>query len=346
MARHRESIWWPQAIIQNKEISISQEMHMDNKEHIPHLFSGWSSKKNCIIGLIGIIGSIAILTYWLNHINWKDCLNIVTSFSLPFILYSIALSFLALSCIALRWSYYLKALGIKLKFKESFLLCLSAAPINTISPSKTGDLIKLYFIREKESWSTLLASQLVERIFDLFFLALTGCIGAFWLGNTHYMLISFFVIIVVLAPIVLIMSFNTERKNFIFQKLKEIKLGFSALKKMNVLFVQLLLTSLQWAISIFQVWLFYLEVGSGISILHVAALLPLAILIGLLPISFGGVGTRDTALILLFTPFATQVQSFTVGLLFVFFRYWIIAFAGLPILYNHINRKKQKSSNC
>ncbi len=61
------------------------------------------------------------------------------------------------------------------------------------------------------------------------------------------------------------------------------------------------------------------------------ALSPLAILAGLLPLTFAGVGTRDAALIVFYQPYFNAPTAAALGLLCTS-RYIIPAIAGLPFL--------------
>lgn len=61
------------------------------------------------------------------------------------------------------------------------------------------------------------------------------------------------------------------------------------------------------------------------------ALSPLAILAGLLPLTFAGVGTRDAALIAFYSPYFNAPTAAALGLLCTS-RYLLPAIGGLPFL--------------
>jgi uncharacterized membrane protein YbhN (UPF0104 family) len=63
----------------------------------------------------------------------------------------------------------------------------------------------------------------------------------------------------------------------------------------------------------------------------VFAYVPLSIFVGLIPISFGGIGTRDAALIYLFSPYESSSTMAGIGIL-CSFRYFVPALFGLPFL--------------
>lgn len=86
-----------------------------------------------------------------------------------------------------------------------------------------------------------------------------------------------------------------------------------------------------WLVHLIQIWLFMLSLGAAVPLLSNLALTPLAILAGLLPLTFAGVGTRDAALIYLFRPFMDPGTGAAVGLLCTL-RYVLPAMGGLPFI--------------
>jgi uncharacterized membrane protein YbhN (UPF0104 family) len=57
----------------------------------------------------------------------------------------------------------------------------------------------------------------------------------------------------------------------------------------------------------------------------------LAILVGLLPFTFAGIGTRDAAIVFFYRSFLSAPVAAALGLLFTL-RYLVPALAGLPLL--------------
>ena len=63
-----------------------------------------------------------------------------------------------------------------------------------------------------------------------------------------------------------------------------------------------------WFLHLLQIWLFILALQAWAPFLSNLELAPLAILAGLLLLTFAGVGTRDAALIALYQPFLVRQQ--------------------------------------
>tara|TARA_B110000438_G_C15300639_1_gene431013 strand:- start:62 stop:346 length:285 start_codon:yes stop_codon:yes gene_type:complete len=81
-----------------------------------------------------------------------------------------------------------------------------------------------------------------------------------------------------------------------------------------------------------------------VSLLQTFALAPLAIFLGQLPLTLGGMGTRDLAFINLFSEYATESALLSVGILFSIFRYWLISLLGIPFMLRLINNYGSFSS--
>ena len=88
---------------------------------------------------------------------------------------------------------------------------------------------------------------------------------------------------------------------------------------------------LLWLLHLIQIDLFLRAAGVAVPWFCTLSRIPLAIFAGLLPISFCGVGTRDTALIWLFSDVAEPATMAAVGMLTAL-RYVAPGAVGIPLL--------------
>jgi uncharacterized membrane protein YbhN (UPF0104 family) len=89
-----------------------------------------------------------------------------------------------------------------------------------------------------------------------------------------------------------------------------------------------------WIFHLVQIYCFFRALGAAPTLGQFATLVPLAIFIGLLPISIAGFGTRDTALIMLFPQFPGAVMLGVA--MYVNLRYLLPAAAGMPFLHKYL----------
>lgn len=84
-----------------------------------------------------------------------------------------------------------------------------------------------------------------------------------------------------------------------------------------------------WFLHLLQIWLFILALRAHTPFVANLALSPLAILAGLLPLTFAGVGTRDAALVILYAPYFAAPTAAALGILCTA-RYVLPALGGAP----------------
>ena len=86
-----------------------------------------------------------------------------------------------------------------------------------------------------------------------------------------------------------------------------------------------------WFLHLVQIWMFTIALNQHVPFLANLPLSPLAILAGLLPLTFAGVGTRDAALVFFYAPYMSAAAGAALGVLCTL-RYVLPALLGLPFL--------------
>lgn len=90
-----------------------------------------------------------------------------------------------------------------------------------------------------------------------------------------------------------------------------------------------------WLLHLLQIWLFIFALRAVCPFWANLALSPLAILAGLAPLTFAGVGTRDIALVLLYAAFFDAPTAAALGLLCTA-RYVLPAIGGIPFFQRYL----------
>lgn len=237
-----------------------------------------------------------------------------------------------------------------LSFADANSLILVASVLNMILPSKMGDIVKAYFVKEKAQLDGSLSLSLVvfEKACDMISLLLWCAFGLilypkkdwfFWIMtasvifglSTSLLLLSSrkftqicFALMVFLVPkrfrskLEKLHSSWDEMHDFFWSdKIQLFKIAGTSV------FI--------WFLHLLQIWFFILTLKAWTPFLANLALAPLAILVGLLPLTFAGIGTRDAALIFLYHPFFNAPTAAALGLLCTL-RYLLPAILGLPFL--------------
>ncbi len=251
----------------------------------------------------------------------------------------------------------------QLSFGEANRLILVASVLNLVLPSKMGDIAKAWFMRDRGHLSGSLALSLVvfEKTCDMLSLLLWCVFGLFFYPakNALFWTMTAGVSGMLIFGVLLIGSarfaelFFAAAARYAPKKIgaKLSKLGASW-GEMHTYFwaskarlAKVSLTSVFiWFLHLLQIWMFILALKAWAPFLANLALSPLAILAGLLPLTFAGVGTRDAALVLFYAPYFAAPTAAALGLLCTA-RYLLPALGGLPFAGEYLRIAKQARDN-
>lgn len=240
--------------------------------------------------------------------------------------------------------------GTRLGFGEANCLILAASTLNMVLPSKMGDIAKAYFMRDRSNLSGSLSLSLVvfEKACDMLSLLLWCAFGLLLYPQKDWLfgIMTASVAGGLVAGVLLLSSRRFAQLFFVAAsrfapkkiKVKLDKLRFSWNEIHDYFWsdktqlAKIAATSIFiWFCHLLQIWFFILALKAQTPFLANLALSPLAILAGLLPLTFAGVGTRDAALILFYQPYFDAPTGAALGLLCTS-RYLMPAIAGLPFL--------------
>lgn len=243
-----------------------------------------------------------------------------------------------------------------LSFNEASRLILLSSVLNMILPSKMGDVSKAYFMAERGHLRGSLALSLVvfEKACDMLSLLLWCALALlvypnknaiFWI-MTACIVLGFAVGLLMLASRTFARFFFNLGKRMAPAKMQTKLQTFQvAWDEMHTYFwgdkVRLLWITtgsvFLWFLHLVQIWLFVLALNAWMPFTANLALAPLAILTGLLPLTFAGVGTRDAAIVMLYQPYINAPTAAALGVLCTS-RYLLPALAGIPYLGEYMSQ--------
>ncbi|MEO1401566.1 MAG: lysylphosphatidylglycerol synthase transmembrane domain-containing protein [Cyanobacteria bacterium J06635_1] len=249
--------------------------------------------------------------------------------------------------------------GSKLSIWEANKLILAASVLNMVLPSKMGDIAKSYFMGERGHMSKSLSLSIVvfEKACDMLSLLLWCAFGLLLYPQKDGFFWTMTVGILGGLTLGLLMLGSKQFAQFFFLAARRIapkKIG-EKLKKLQTSWGEMHdyfwgdtgqltrvagMSVFVWFLHLLQIWLFILALNAWAPPLISFALSPLAILAGLLPLTFAGVGTRDAALVALYAPYFGSATGAALGLLCTS-RYFLPAVGGLPSLNQYMSTVKQ-----
>ncbi|MFH0906929.1 MAG: lysylphosphatidylglycerol synthase transmembrane domain-containing protein [bacterium] len=224
-----------------------------------------------------------------------------------------------------RWNYLKKLQKINYKLRDSFLIYSIGSAIGSLTPGRLGEISRIIYLKN-DGYSTgqSLVSVIMDRLLDLFFLIIFGYFGIIFLFG-FFEKITFVFSIVVLT--IIILSF-IAKKQFVHKFIKKIfsilipfkyqkswQINFQDfLKEVKIYnkknyFYLLLITFLAWSVYYCQIYLFAKSINiDNVPFFYLAMTVTVAGFVTLLPISFSGIGTRETTLAILLSPLMVNIE--------------------------------------
>ncbi|MGB3239661.1 MAG: lysylphosphatidylglycerol synthase transmembrane domain-containing protein [Geitlerinemataceae cyanobacterium] len=299
--------------------------------------------------IVSILVSLIILCFIYTKIDFPGLVRVFQNCDRTWMTVSLAMVIPITLITSWRLQQLMPTKG-SLGFWEANRLILAASVLNMVLPSKMGDIAKAYFMRDRGHLSGSLALSLVvfEKACDLLSLLLWCAFGLLLYPQKDWLFWMMTVGVAggLIAGILLLGSkfianlfFSISKKiapKKIKLKLEKVHISWGEMHdyfwRDRQQLTQITLTSIFiWFLHLLQIWFFILALKAQTPFLTNLALSPLAILAGLLPLTFAGVGTRDAALILFYQPYFDAATGAALGLLCTS-RYLLPAIGGLPFL--------------
>ena len=294
--------------------------------------------KTILVSLITLI----IFYFIFTKIDFYSVIEVLSHANTFYLLIALLLTVIGVLIIAKRWQTILKTMGYNFRYKECFNLIMGAFPLSSITPSKSGDIIKAYYLKDKIPASKTVGSVITERMFDVLTLILFSLIGMTFCKKYELAGIAFVILVCIIAVFFLMragFNFRLPIKSSWNEKIQNLILSMKLLTKdKRALLLVFSYSILIWFISILQTLIFFYALGITVPLLFTMANVPIAIFIGIVPVTLGGMGTRDAAIIILFSEYATPSELLGVGILFSLFRYWILSLIGVPFMRKMMNK--------
>lgn len=296
--------------------------------------------------MIGICISLGILAVIFLKIDINEFIHNFKNINLLYFAISLLFFVPQTYVSAKRWQLILEPQCVISLWKSTTLI-LASSTLNVILPSKVGDFAKALFLKRSDGLELSKGFSLtfIEKILDVAGLCAVLLLGTIFIPNGNSIVrLSIVFSFCIIGAAIFMFSYDMRRlkldrlaskigveKRFT-AFLNEWQDSVRTLKRdKRELITIISLSIFLWFLHIGQIYLFFLSLNSAVSPMVVLTYVPLSIFVGLIPISFGGIGTRDAALIYLFSPYESSSVMAGIGIL-CSFRYFVPALFGLPFL--------------
>ena len=298
------------------------------------------NKQNMLKTALVISITIAIFYLIFTKIDFRSVVDVLSHANLVYLLLALLLTILIPVISAKRWKIILESMKYDISFVDCFCMIMGTLPLTSITPSKSGDVIKAYYLKDRVPITKTIGSVLTERVLDIFALIMFCLIGLAFYQQSRMIIITITILFCIIG------FFFISHKEIKFpikkswnDKLQNILLATKTLTKSKKSFlIVLMYTFTLWFLAVIQTIIFFLALGVNVPLSFTMANIPIAIFIGQIPVTLGGMGTRDAAIIFLFSGYATSSELLGVGILFSAFRYWLLSLIGIPFMRKMMNK--------
>jgi len=255
-----------------------------------------------------------------------------------------------------RWRILLVSQGINYSLIKVFRISIVANFWGTITPGRIGEIIKLdYLLKENHQLSKSIVSILVDRIFDIATLLLFCCIGIVYFLNIFfnelkgiiYLILS---IILIISIILLLRSgisnllrkllkriFSESKYQLIENQWNEFTFELSKIK-LSTIWRMTIFSAATYFFFFLMTYIVALGFNVSVPFIYLSLCISISSIISLLPVTVGGIGTREAIFIFLLEKIFITKES---ALLIAFVDGTVLGFimASLFWLLNYLYEK-------
>ncbi len=293
--------------------------------------------RNKLLSAVKLLLGVALLILLFYKVGPANILSTLLEIRLQTILIVILIYVFAVILVAANYTLFLSVDYPNIKFVNVLRRSLETWALGLFMPSKSGDFL-LPFLLKKDGFEVgkTMAAVFLDRVISLLVLCIFAAAGVVFLMPSKTWMIAA-MLLLILASLIAITSSIVRNfvKKALGRRARYFAGFYSALQRMlaykNKLFLNFLLTNMQWQLSFLMVYFLFLAQGVRINYVAVMFLYAIIKVISLVPITMAGLGVKELFAIILFSSFSIAAENtmavFTVLLITTYF----IAFAILIV---------------
>ncbi len=299
---------------------------------------------------ITFVGAIALMAALFYFTDTKKVMETISKLSMLNLAFLLALVVFLILMRAYRWKLLLAAGGMKVSTREIFAPYAAGLAVSVMTPGKVGDVFRCFLIdRKRMKLANSLGSVMTERLQDFVLLLLLSGYGMFSMKKLDAapiiataVLISLLVLIFAsrrFARKVFWFSFSTaSRIRKIHEKhVDSMRTFYYTVRRSATrpeFYVSAVLTALIWGLEFERISLISRFLGMQIPFSSIVAIYPAAIVVGVITMIPGGLGSTDFSVFALLSLLGYPAY-FLSALIVVdrFVSFWYVIMIGLVSFY-------------
>jgi glycosyltransferase 2 family protein len=301
-------------------------------------------KLKLILPFIGL----GILFYLIYTLDIQKIITAFLSIDFLYVVYALLLTIPLLLIRNVAYQIVLKEQKITVSSFESLKIYLIGIFYGSFTPGYTGQLMRIPYLKEKsgEPFGKLFINTLIDTFVHSFSIYGMIIIGAFLVVGTIPSLLPVTIAWMIGFCLAVVYFTRKERGEKFFRVIitylipKKVKPHLNAFvdtfytdfPRFKIMIIPYLIGIITWVIVFSQEYLILMGLGLDIPYLTFLALYPIANVAGFIPITFGGLGTREFTAILIFTTLFSVTAEQILVLSLVGFCITDIFLAGIGFL--------------
>jgi uncharacterized protein (TIRG00374 family) len=302
--------------------------------------------KSRYLGIIGIV----ILIYILLQIDLPRVFTILKSVDLLFLIIAVLVNPVVIVIMTLRWKYIVHIMGVDEKFRLYLVWILKGTFLGAITPGKIGDFYRANYLSKQTNLELVksFSSVIIDKILDVFGLIVLNIIGIFMILYIYEVNLSWTVPVllsfIILFGMLILLKKNlmrkllkpayklfvpTTAKQKVVMHFNEFYGGLSRMKFNNYL-IGFTLTIAGWITTFFGIYFLALSLHISVSLIFIISMAPIASFLSVLPISVGGLGTREAVYVFFLSSLSIESEySVALALMVFIFLYLVYVPVGI-----------------
>ena len=261
--------------------------------------------------------SMLLLYFLFKRIDVQSLLSLHMSFQFQWVIPAFLAMLIALIVKAYRWQVLLHTQNVELSYRKSLNLNLIGVFFNYFLPSLTGgDIVKGWMLgKENKKWWEVYSSLIVDRVVGL--VALSTLVLTSFIFFSHRLstqdtkpiiftavLIQAILLIIYITKFIWLPILNKwlSKTKLWKQIQKGIIICKNYIKWRKNMAIAFLISLIIQLMDVFMSFFLGKAIGIDLSIAFFFLFVPLITLAAMMPVSFNGLGVRETTYVLLFTP--------------------------------------------
>jgi uncharacterized protein (TIRG00374 family) len=314
--------------------------------------------------LLTLIG-LGIFAYIVYTMDLGRFWGVIVSANPVYVLYVFVLSPVVMFLLAWRWKVLLDAIKVDFSFVDSTVCFSKAAMLGEFTPGKLGELYRAKYVMERGGGiGKGLLTAVVDRVYDVVFLALFGGFASLWLSYHYTVKLPLVTVLLGLVFLIFLMFLLLNQRimkaiikpafNFMLPSAVQDDVAFhfdeffKGLKDFSwgIHLKCFLITIACWVYKWSLLYLMALALGIDVPVFFMFAVGAMAVIVSLIPISMSGLGTREAVMIFFLSHYKISPEAtVALSLLFVGFSFLsVIIASAISLAWQFAMRKLSKAS--